>query len=112
MLMESLCFAFFVAKQQDAARARILYGTVVSDDRWEVVEGGANPEGVAVPEGDPEGVADPEGVSDVVPEKEEGVRVYYHSELVVPSAVCKVLRHYLPADVQREASERQEERLQ
>ena len=106
MLMESLCFAFFVAKQQDAARARILYGTAVSDDRWEVVEGGANPEGVAVPEGDPE------GVSDIVPEKEEGARVYYRSELVVPSDVCKVLRHYLPVDVQREASERQEERLQ
>ena len=107
MLMESLCFAFFVAKQQDAARACIIHGTAVSDDdRWEVVEGGDNLEGVAVLEGDPE------GVSDVVPEKEEGARVYYHSELVVPSAVCKVLRHYLPVDVQREASKTQEERLQ
>ena len=106
MLMESLCFAFYVARQQDAARARIIHGTAVSDDdRWEVVEGGDNPEGVAVLEGDPE------GVSDVVPEKEEG-RVYYRSELVVPSAVCKVLRHYLPADVQREASETQDESLQ
>ena len=104
--MESLCLAFFVAKQLDAARARILYGTAVSDDRWEVVEGGANPEGVAVLEGDPE------GVSDVVPEEEEGARVYCRSELVVPTDVCKVLRHYLPVDVQREASERQEERLQ
>ena len=107
MLMESLCFAFFVAKQQDAVRARIMYGTAVSDDdRWEVVEGGDNLEGVALLEGDPE------GVSDIVPEKEEGARVYYRSELVVPSDVCKVLRHYLPVDVQREASERQEERLQ
>ena len=67
-----------------------------------------NPPAVAVPEG----VADPEGVSDVVPEEEEGVQVYYRSELVVPSDVRKVLRHYLPVDVQREASERQEERLQ
>lgn len=111
MLMESLCFAFYVAKQQDAARARIMYGTAVSDDdnaRWEAVEGGADPEGVAVLEGG----ANPEGVSDVVSEKEEGVRVHYRSELVVPSAVCKVLRHYLPVDVQREASETQDERLQ
>ena len=98
MLMESLCFAFFVAKQQDAARARILYGTAVSDDdngRCEVVEGGANPEGVAVAE------------------EEEGGRVCCRSELVVvPSDVCRVLRHYLPVDVQRVASERQAERLQ
>ena len=110
MLMESLCFAFYVARQQDAARAHNIHGTAVRDDdngKWEVVEGGANPESVAVP-----GVADPEGVSDVVPEKEEGVRVYYCSELVVPSDVCKVLRHYLPVDVQQETSETQDERLQ
>ena len=102
MLMESLCFAFFVAKQQDAARARILYGTAVSDDdngRCEVVEGGANPEGVAVPE-------------DVVAEEEEGGRVCCRSELVVPTDVYRVLRHNLPVDVQRVASERQAERLQ
>ena len=98
MLMECLSFAFYVAKQQDAARARIMYGTPVSDDNngeWEVLERVANPEGVAGP----------------VPEEEEAVQVAY-SKLVLPPGVSTVLRHFLPVDVQREANKTQDKTRQ
>ena len=97
LLMECLSFAFYVAKQQDAARARIMYGTAVSDDNgeWEALERVANPEGVADP----------------VPEEKEAVQVA-HSELVLPPGVSTVPRHFLPVDVQREANKTQDETLQ
>ena len=102
--MECLSFAFYVAKQQDAARARIMYGTPVSDDdndEWQALEHMANPEGVA----DPEGVTDPEVVA--VPEEEEAVQVA-HSELVLPQGVFTVPRHFVSVDVQREANKTQD----
>ena len=104
LLMECLSFAFYVAKQQDAARARILYGTAVSDDdndEWQALEHMANPEGVA----------GPEGVADPVPEEEEAVQVS-HSELVLSPVVVMVPRQFLPVDVHREANETQDKTRQ
>ena len=103
MLMECLSFAFYVAKLQDTAQARILHGMAVSDDNngeWE--------EGVA----EPVGGANLEDVTRPVPEQEEAVLVVSPSELVVSTGVSKVLRHYLPLDVHRKASKAQDEALQ
>ena len=98
MLMECLSFAFYVAKLQDTARARILHGSDDNNGDWEG--------GVA----EPEGGANLEDVARPVPEQEEAVLVVSPSELVVSTGVSKVLRHYLSLDVHRKASKAQDSR--
>ena len=101
MLIECLSFAFYVAKLQDAVRARILHGTAVSDD-----DNGEWKGGVAAPEGG----ATLESI--VALEQEEAVQGVYYSEMVAPPVGCGVASRVLPVDVQQKATKAQDETLQ
>ena len=105
MFMECLSFAFYVAKQRDAARGRIINGMAVSnddEDEWETVEGVA----------DLEGMADLLGVAQEHPVKIEEAGHMGQSELVLSSSVCKFPGRIPPVDVVREDDETQDKTVQ
>lgn len=110
VFMECLSFAFYVAKQQDAARGRIMNGTAVNnDDEWEVIEGVADPGGVA----DLEGVAHAGCVSaqqHPVPEV-QGAGQLSRSELVLLTGLRPVPSCIPVVDVVREENKSQDRTL-